>query len=562
MSKKGEGIIFGHNNTFNAPSISISYKDNLFSENFDSSMQIQNSFLYSTEKDSLDRFESLLSEKGIPISYPSKVLFRTTWKPSLTKNLFKNKVHDNNFRMFSQNVYLKSLPIVIFQIKKKLKSNLNKSFKHYKTEHQLSHAANAVYTSTFDKCAIMVIDDFSEKFSTTFYTFKNNSFKVVHKNKASLGELYTSVAQLCDLPSNSNDHLKMIELSSTGKFIQSIYDFFANKIRRKGLSFSIKFELEDKSELEKIFHSSHGIKKSDLAYTFQDFFSDTIIDLATALAKITKEENLAYGGTCALNHLTNGKILTHTPFKRLHIPSSPGDNGNSLGALLYQKYKSCKEPRSLTWPVFGSSPYLGKTFNEEKVESILKRGPFYYEEAFEKSVLLKKVSALLSQGHIIGWIQGKAEFSLKGLGNRSILADPRDPSIQEKFQVISENCQDSFPFGVSILHELGPGHFNNYQNSPYMEKSLSLKGDIHALLPGISHKNGLVQTHSVHKELNPTFHSLLKEFQTLTKIPLLLNTNINVLKNSNFLSEEDIFSLLLTTKLKFLILGNFIIKRR
>ena len=120
MSKKGEGIIFGHNNTFNAPSISISYKDNLFSENFDSSMQIQNSFLYSTEKDSLDRFESLLSEKGIPISYPSKVLFRTTWKPSLTKNLFKNKVHDNNFRMFSQNVYLKSLPIVIFQIKKKL----------------------------------------------------------------------------------------------------------------------------------------------------------------------------------------------------------------------------------------------------------------------------------------------------------------------------------------------------------------------------------------------------------------------------------------------------------
>ena len=121
MAKKGEEIIFGHNNTFNAPSISISYKDNLFSENFDTSKQIQNSFLYSTEKDSLDEFKTLLDEKGISLSYPTKIFFRTTWKPSLTKNFFKKRVGDDNLAIFSQNVYLKNLPIVIFQIKKKNK---------------------------------------------------------------------------------------------------------------------------------------------------------------------------------------------------------------------------------------------------------------------------------------------------------------------------------------------------------------------------------------------------------------------------------------------------------
>ena len=95
-----------------------------------------------------------------------------------------------------------------------------------------------------------------------------------------------------------------------------------------------------------------------------------------------------------------------------------------------------------------------------------------------------------------------------------------------------------------------------------MEKSLYLKDEVIGLLPGITNKNMPIQMHSVHKELNPIFHSLLKEFQDLTKIPILLNTNINVSNNAHTLTEEDIFSLLLTTKLEFLVIGNFIIKRR
>ena len=435
-------------------------------------------------------------------------------------------------------------------------------FQHHKTDHQLSHAANAVYTSTFDKCAVMVIDDFGEEFSTTFYTFKNNSFKVICKNKASLGKLFTSITNLCDLPSDYSGHLKMAELATRGKFIQSLYDFFSKKVKRRGLRFSVDLNPKEIEELKNTLNLSKGITKEDLAYNFQEFFTDTVIDLATTLANLTKEDSLAYGGTCALNHLTNGKILTHTPFRNLHIPSSPGDNGNSLGALLYQKYKICKEPRSLSWPVFGSSPYLGRAFDEEKVETILKRNHFYYEEVFEKNSLLKKTSGLLAQGHIVGWIQGKGEFTLRSLGNRSILADPRDPSVKEKVQAIFENNPVSIPFGASILHELGPRYFKNYQKSPYMEKSLCLKNEVLGLLPGVTNKNMPIQMQSVHEELNPIFHSLLKEFQNLTKMPILLNTNINVSNNFYTLSEEDIFSLLLTTKLEFLVIGNFIIKRR
>ena len=172
------------------------------------------------------------------------------------------------------------------------------------------------------------------------------------------------------------------------------------------------------------------------------------------------------------------------------------------------------------------------------------------------------MSGLLAQGHIIGWVQGNCEFSTKGLGNRSILADPRKLSVREGLQLKLERNQVTLPFGASVLHESGPTYFIDYQNSPYMEKALLLKEETHSLGPGITQKKKPIQVHSVHKELNPLFHSLIKEFYALTKIPLILNTSLNSLSKSPLIKVEDFLSLLLTTNLETLVLGNFIVKRR
>ena len=352
MPKKDENIIFGHSYTYNEPSIAITYKNQLFAENTGPSHHLQNAFLYKNETESLAPFKALLKKSGFPLSSSTKILFRTAWKTPILKQLFYKVPPEKDLAIFSQNIYQKKLPLILFQIKNKLFPNSKKNFKHYKTDHQLSHAANAVYTSTFDRCAVMVIDDFGEKFSTTFYLFKNNSFHTLQRNEASLGKLYSSICQLCGFQANENGLTKMMERSSSGQFNQSVYDFFKKKIQRQGLKLSIKFEKKDYQELKEMFFTKNTIPIENIAASFQEVFSDTIIDLATVLAKTSKEKNLAYGGSCALNHITNGKILTHTPFENLHIPSAPGDNGNSLGALLYQKYKIQKEPRSLSWHCF------------------------------------------------------------------------------------------------------------------------------------------------------------------------------------------------------------------
>ena len=179
-------------------------------------------------------------------------------------------------------------------------------------------------------------------------------------------------------------------------------------------------------------------------------------------------DQLILTGGCALNSSSNGKILTDTPFKALHIPMCPGDDGNAIGAaaLAWQSYHSGKKLK------IEGTPYLGSEIKESDIKRFTQFSNINSYTCSNQEELTEKVSDALIAGNIIGWIQGKAEFGPRALGNRSILADCRNKSIKQILNDRVKFREEFRPFAPIILHEKGEAYFNNYSYTPYMEKTL------------------------------------------------------------------------------------------
>tara|TARA_B100000683_G_scaffold270919_1_gene310829 strand:+ start:704 stop:2476 length:1773 start_codon:yes stop_codon:yes gene_type:complete len=582
-------VIIGHSNTFHDPSLAVCYKDKIYAEGLERLSQNKRSLFSVGDLHSLKGLKKTLKERGIPIENPVELTLRTTWKPpfyirglaKIFNSIYRRVAFFNKKRPFlfddcqsftalarySQTWYLKGLPVVLFQLRKFLWGDYLHKVSHKKTTHHLTHAANAVYTSTFNQCAVMILDGAGEEISCSFYHFKNNNFKLIYKSRASLGYLYAAVTECCGFSCLHGEEWKVMGLSAYGKFNQEIYYFFKEKMKVKGIKLRTNFGPRDKAKLNKIVGGFRKpadkdvLKSADLAYNFQKAFSDTVIELANQLQVKTGEKNLAYGGGCALNSLTNGRILEEAGFDQIHIPSAPGDDGNSLGALLYQKYHINKMKRSLKWPVLGSSPYLGSEPDIDYLKKILDYRGVNFQEFDNKNLLTKKVATLLANGKILGWVQGRAEFGPRALGNRSILADPRKKEMKEKINSRIKGREFYRPIAPSILHEFGQDYFKNYVKTPYMEKALFFKESVRSLVPAVVHKDGSGRLQSVHKELNPLYHQLISDFYQITKVPILVNTSLNVMGRPIIHSIEDALTTFLTTDLDYLVIDNFLIKK-
>ncbi len=463
-------------------------------------------------------------------------------------------------------VPLKFSSFSLFQIKHYLWGNLVETYHHKKIPLHLAKASNAVYTSTFDQCAVMILDGIGEEFSCALYYFKKNTFKTLYKSRSSLGGLYAKITEICGFSSIHGEEWKVMGLSAYGKFNQALYNFFKRRMVVKGLSISLNFNSQDWKVLYDLLGGFRNpddpdvMKSACLAYNFQEAFSEVVIDLANQLALRTGEVDLVYGGQCAFNSVTNGRIVTHTAFKNLHIPQAPGEDGNSLGLLLFQKFGVEKNIRSLSWPVFGSSPYLGSEVDKDDLELTLTSWGGHFE-MLEEDELIRQVAGFLVKGKIIGWFKGQAELGPRALGNRSIFADPRDAGMKDKINELVKGREFFSPLSPSILHDYGHDYFENYQRTPYREKSLFFKKSVKALVPAVVHEDGTGQLQSVHKELNPLFYRLIFEFYNLTKIPLIINTSFNKEGEPIVHSVSEALMTFQTTGLDILVIGPYLLKK-
>nr|WP_305908122.1 carbamoyltransferase C-terminal domain-containing protein [Methylomarinum sp. Ch1-1]MDP4520930.1 carbamoyltransferase C-terminal domain-containing protein [Methylomarinum sp. Ch1-1] len=272
---------------------------------------------------------------------------------------------------------------------------------------------------------------------------------------------------------------------------------------------------------------------------------------------MTGSKQLALAGGCALNSAFNGQIVERTGFERVHIPSAPADDGTALGAAWLALRQ---DNPSVALGGAALTPYLGSTIPDAALQQFKKYNRSLKVRHLPDS-LCHTVARLLTDGDLIAWVQGRAEFGPRALGNRSILADPRRASTKDRINATIKFREQFRPFAPALLAECAEDFFDHSQSSPYMDKTLSIRADKRDSLAAVCHVDGTGRLQTVTKEFNPRFYQLIVEFHRLTEVPALLNTSFNVMGKPMVHSLEDALAVFLTSGLDHLVINDYLISK-
>lgn len=440
-------------------------------------------------------------------------------------------------------------------------------------DHHATHAALAAFTSPFDECSVAVVDGYGESRSTSFFRFSGRQLSAIRgqfwdsdtelRQHVSLGHFYARICAACGFDPILGEEWKVMGLAAYGSSDPHIYELLRPMIRVCGLGLRAGCsdkELSSSLERLKALGRQRGQPAettANLAATGQRVFEDVITELLVRLYEAAPSENLALCGGCALNSSFNGHALERTPFQRLHVPSAPADDGCALGAALLA---FVDDHPGADFPGDLGSPYLGSSVPSTILDNLKNFSGFRNVERTRVS-LLDEVSSLLSEGRIVGWIQGQAEFGPRALGHRSILADARREDMKDRLNSLVKFREEFRPFAPSILDEHGEEYFENYQTSRYMERTLRFRPEKMRAVPAVVHVDGTGRLQSVRREWSPLFYDLIHAFYEKTGIPLILNTSLNVMGKPIIHSLEDSLGLFFTTGLDALIVENCLIRK-
>ena len=436
-------------------------------------------------------------------------------------------------------------------------------FKDY--DHHLTHAAIACYGSPFEEAACAVIDSYGEHGSMAFYRYRNQKLEQIHEakglSKASLGLYYMKITELCGFDWLKGEEWKVMGLASYGKLNQELYDLLSGIIEVNGFNCAHptaklfeniaklkKFKQRPDSTLEEL---------AEVAYTGQVFFADLGTKLLNHLNEVTQCEKLTLAGGCSLNSSFNGTITQRTGFKQVYIPPAPADAGCALGAAWLAYHGS--SPQVLN-PPKQLLPYTGSTIKDDAIERLISFNHSLNIRHLPDSITAE-TAQLLADGKLVGWVQGRAEYGPRALGNRSILADPRDVKMQDLINEKVKFREMFRPFAPSILHEYADEYFEDYQESPYMDKTLKIRTAMQSKIAAVCHVDGTGRLQTVKRGWNPRFYELILQFHQLTEVPVLLNTSFNIMGKPLVHSLEDAIAMFMTTGLDVLVVNNYLISK-
>ena len=368
-----------------------------------------------------------------------------------------------------------------------------------KFNHHYSHAAAGYFTSPFKNAVIVVVDSIGEFNTTSIWTGENNKIKNVYKQNYphSFGLFYSAFTQLIGLEPNKEEYILMgmAAYGNSEKFYKKLTSYFPN-INCQTYNFHKGiYNWGSVSEEDKF----------DIAAAVQKVYEERLTEFMLFAHKKTKKKNLVFMGGCALN------TLLWNIFDDVWIMPNPGDAGSSLGAAaaLYGKH--------LNW----KTPYLG--------HDIYKGLPV------DRDYPVKEIFCDLIQNKISAVANGRAEFGPRALGNRSILADPRDPNIKDKVNTIKQ--REKFrPFAPVIMEEHTDKWFDMKFTSPYMQYAVKCKQP--DKIPSVVHHDGTSRVQTVNKLQHPGLYDLLSMWYQETGIPILLNTSLNI-KNQPLLNDTN-----------------------
>jgi len=462
-----------------------------------------------------------------------------------------------------------------------VKDEISKHMKGFKgeiifPEHHMSHAAHTFFTSPFDEAAILTIDGVGEWSTTTFGTGKDTNIKLVNDIRwpHSVGLFYSAFTYFLGFKVNEGEY-KLMGLSSYGK--PKYYDKILNDLIDVKNDGSIHLNMKyfaftyDKYMTNQKFSDLFGIPPRkhdekveqihyDIGASAQSVLEDILLKMVNHVHSKTKMKNLCLGGGVALNGVANYRILKDGPFENLHIPPSPGDAGSAVGSAQYLYYCHKKNKRIIekTPERVANNIYVGPNHSNDQIKSFLEKNKISYE-FLEKEQLLKGTAKLISEGKIVGWYQGKMEWGPRALGNRSILADPRDVKMKDILNEKIKHREAFRPFAPSILEEYISEYFDLDIPSPYMLLVAKVKKP--EKIPAVTHVDGTGRLQSVSKEVNPLYYDLINEFYKLTSVPVIINTSMNVMGEPIVNTPEQAYNMILKTDMDYLVMGNYLISR-
>ena len=449
-------------------------------------------------------------------------------------------------------------------------------------EHHICHLASAFYSSPFENSTLVSIDG-SGDFSTIMIGKGEGSIIEVIESQdfpVSIGILYSAFTQFLGFP-YYGDEYKVMGLSPYGKpkFINDLRKIIwigqKNILEWDKRFFKLDKPLHEydthqpkvaKLYSHKKFESIFGKKRvkgekindrhKNIASSLQNRVEELIFEILDRAYLKAGYENLCLAGGVAQNSVANGKILENTPFKNLYIPSAGHDAGISMGAAQYYYFNNFNSERKEA--LYNAN--LGISFNNNQFKDILIKKGLEFEFYDDKKLFIYLAKKIANE-KVVGFFDGRAEFGPRALGSRSILADPRNPKAQQLLNEKIKKRESFRPFAPSILHEFGNEYFDNYQFTPFMERVLPIKKKKQKLIPAVTHVDGSGRLQSVTIDLRPRYYKLIKEFQNISGIPILINTSFN--ENEPVVNvPEEAIDCFLRTDMDLLVLGNYVLEKK
>ncbi len=465
-------------------------------------------------------------------------------------------------------------------------------------EHHMSHAASAFYPSPFEDAAVLTMDGVGE-WTTTSASIGRGADLRIHKElhfPHSIGLLYSAFTYYTGFKVNSGEYKvmglapygeprfaqlildRLVDLKDDGTFrLNMDYFDYCTGLTMTNRRFADLFGAPARRPDKDLLTPFH----MDIAASVQRVTEEIVLRLTRSLAGEYGLSDLCLAGGVALNCVANGKVLRDGRFKRIWIQPAAGDAGGALGAALCVHHGLLGQPRSpasLSDTMKGA--YLGPQYLQADIEQRLSSLGARFD-VVEDSDLSAAAAGDLATGKAVGWFQGRMEFGPRALGARSILGDPRSPTMQKMLNLKVKYRESFRPFAPAVLREDVGDWFELDTDSPYMllvadvqaRHRRAMTAEEQALfgidklnvprssIPAVTHVDYSARVQTVHRDTNPRFHALISQFKSLTGCPVLVNTSFNVRGEPIVNTPEDAFRCFMGTEVERLAIGNCYLRK-
>ena len=460
------------------------------------------------------------------------------------------------------------------------------------SEHHESHAASAFYPSPFEEAAVLTMDGVGEWTTTSVAIGRGNKMEMTRELHFphSLGLLYSAMTYYTGFRVNSGEYKvmglapygepkyvdqilhKLMDVKEDGTFRldQSYFDYCTGLTMTNGKFDKLFGGPPRNPEVDRVIQ-----RHMDLAASVQVATEEVVLRLTRSLARETGIKNLCLAGGVALNCVANGKVLRDRAFDHIWVQPAAGDAGGALGAALLAHQAHGGERRRGVMGDAMNGSYLGPAYRQQDIERRLTDAGARFKVLSDKD-LIHTTATVLTEGKAAGWFQGRMEFGPRALGGRSILGDPRSPTMQKLLNLKVKYRESFRPFAPSVLREDLEDWFEIDVDSPYMlmvanvaqKHRRAVTNTEHELfgidklnvvrssIPAVTHVDYSARIQTVHKETNPRYHALISEFKAMTGCPVVVNTSFNVRGEPIACTPEDAFRCLMGTEIEALAIGN------